>query len=283
LEVGSYDFRYRFYDPQIGRFTSIDRFAEKYPYKTPYDYAENNPATGGDLDGLEFMNANLMQAWANPGQGWLDAKSNAGQTITPQNQSNASAITNAANSGTLLGAKALGYAALSIVASPAVTIPLMMTDLTGVPVTASPQAIATAPATAVDDAVSASTGELYQPADLPNSANVVRGGLCTATNFENGTGVTVTRGGTLEGVSVNSQQGATVGTLSTNIKNGKIGVTTVGEIRAAGGNIVPSPSNNDPTHAILSGITSGKAEELFNPVVSNPIKVPYRPGTNVSQ
>lgn len=58
------DFRWRFYDPQIGRFHSIDRLADKYPYKTPYDYAENNPSTGFDLDGLEFADPKYV-SWAN--------------------------------------------------------------------------------------------------------------------------------------------------------------------------------------------------------------------------
>jgi len=48
-----YDYRYRFYDPQIGRFNSIDRLADKYPYKSPFDYAENDPIAAIDLDGLE--------------------------------------------------------------------------------------------------------------------------------------------------------------------------------------------------------------------------------------
>jgi RHS repeat-associated protein len=52
-----YDYRYRFYDPQICRFNSIDRLASDYPYKSPYDYAENRPVNGIDLDGLEWVDA----------------------------------------------------------------------------------------------------------------------------------------------------------------------------------------------------------------------------------
>lgn len=48
-----YDYGYRFYDPQIGRFHSIDRLAEKFSYMTPYQYASNNPVTLIELDGLE--------------------------------------------------------------------------------------------------------------------------------------------------------------------------------------------------------------------------------------
>ena len=58
-----YDYRYRFYDPQIARFNSIDRLADKYPYKTPYDYAENRPIDGFDLDGLEWTPAATAGAY----------------------------------------------------------------------------------------------------------------------------------------------------------------------------------------------------------------------------
>jgi hypothetical protein len=37
----------------IARFTSVDPLANDYAYKTPYDYAENEPVVNIDLDGLE--------------------------------------------------------------------------------------------------------------------------------------------------------------------------------------------------------------------------------------
>lgn len=60
--------------------------------------------------------------------------------------------------------------------------------------------------------------------------------------------------------------------LSNRIPNGKIGITTVGEIRKLGGDVIPNPTKNNPNHALLSGITPEQASELFTPVVDNPEK-----------
>ena len=100
--------------------------------------------------------------------------------------------------------------------------------------------------------------------------NVVRGGTNTAERFANGSGVTTRADGTLDGVSVNSASGASVDQLSQGIPNGQVGVTTVGEIRKAGGDVVPSPTRNNPNHCTLCGITPKKAEELFTPTIPNP-------------
>src|SRR5690606_22923000 len=42
-ELEEYDYGMRFYNPVIGRFNVIDRFAEKYYSMTPYQYGANNP------------------------------------------------------------------------------------------------------------------------------------------------------------------------------------------------------------------------------------------------
>jgi RHS repeat-associated protein len=53
LGLDWYDYGARFYDPQIGRFTTIDGLAEKFAFMTPFQYASNNPIKNIDLDGLE--------------------------------------------------------------------------------------------------------------------------------------------------------------------------------------------------------------------------------------
>ncbi len=59
-----------------------------------------------------------------------------------------------------------------------------------------------------------------------------------------GSGVKVNSQGNLTGVSVNSCSGKSVQELSQGIPNKQVGVTTVGDIQKAGGNVTPSPTAN---------------------------------------
>jgi RHS repeat-associated protein len=114
------------------------------------------------------------------------------------------------------------------------------------------------------------TDALTHVDDLPNNAYVCRGGTCTAERFAGGSGVTINPDGTLSGVSVNSAPGFSVQELTQNIPNNQVGVTTVGDVRAAGGNVIPQPLFDNPYHAYLSGITPSQAENLFTPTIRNP-------------
>ncbi len=100
---------------------------------------------------------------------------------------------------------------------------------------------------------------------LPDDALVCRGGLCTPGRFERGTGVKVDPDtGILSDVSVQSAPGKSAEDLAKGVKNDKYGVTTVGDVRAAGGDVKPTGSGD---HASMSGVTAAQAADLFKPVV----------------
>ena len=113
---------------------------------------------------------------------------------------------------------------------------------------------------------------------LPDEALVVRGGQNLPASFAQGSGVTVDAEGKLEGVSVNRALGLSVQELTApnpqtgypGIPHNQVGVTTVGAVRAAGGEVVPAPTRANPYHAILSGLTPEQASKLFQPTVKNP-------------
>ena len=105
---------------------------------------------------------------------------------------------------------------------------------------------------------------------LPDDAIVCRGGSCTSDRFTKGSGVTTGDSGKLDGVSVNSAEGKSLQELTEGIPHNKVGVTTVGDVRKVGGDVVASPTRNNPNHATMSGITAKQAEELMTPTVKNP-------------
>ncbi|MEO6732216.1 MAG: RHS repeat-associated core domain-containing protein, partial [Ferruginibacter sp.] len=52
-DLNWYDYGFRSYDPQIGRFPQLDPLTDEYPELTPYQYAGCEPIANVDLDGLE--------------------------------------------------------------------------------------------------------------------------------------------------------------------------------------------------------------------------------------
>ena len=113
---------------------------------------------------------------------------------------------------------------------------------------------------------------------LPDAALVVRGGQNLPAHFAQGSAVTVDADGGMQDVSVNCAAGVAVQELTApnratgypGIPHNQLGVTTVGAIRAAGGDVVPTPTRTNPYHATLSGLTPEQASQLFRPTVQNP-------------
>jgi hypothetical protein len=117
-------------------------------------------------------------------------------------------------------------------------------------------------------------------APLPDDALVVRGGQNLPENFAQGSGVTVDAGGKFQDVSVNAAPGLSVKELTApdaqtgypGIPHNQVGVTTVGKVRALGGDVVPTPRKRNPNHASLSGLTPEQASSLLRPTMKNPNK-----------
>lgn len=114
------------------------------------------------------------------------------------------------------------------------------------------------------------TKKLVPKKGLPDDAIVCRGGSCTADKFTGGSGVTTDAAGKLDGVSVNSAPGKSLQELTEGIPHSKVGVTTVGDVRRAGGDVIASPTKSNRNHATLSGITARQAEGLMTPTIRNP-------------
>jgi len=108
---------------------------------------------------------------------------------------------------------------------------------------------------------------------LPDDAFVVRGGINEPDNFIRRSAVLTDAAGLLSGVSVQCAPSKTVVGLSQRISNGQIGVTTVGEVRAAGGEVNPDPTPSNPDHCLLSGLDAITASRLFTPTIPNPQRV----------
>ena len=105
---------------------------------------------------------------------------------------------------------------------------------------------------------------------LPDDAFVVRGGQNTPSAIVSGTG---THPSGIIGVSVESAPGKTIKELASSptVPHGQIGVTTVGKVRNAGGNVIPT-SGHSPNHATLTGLTAEQASDLLRPTIPNPAR-----------
>ncbi|UKB86419.1 HNH endonuclease [Chryseobacterium sp. MEBOG06] len=54
-------FKWRNYDPTIGRFFNIDPLSEKYAYQSHYNFSENRVVDGRELEGLEWVSTKIFR------------------------------------------------------------------------------------------------------------------------------------------------------------------------------------------------------------------------------
>jgi RHS repeat-associated protein len=100
-----YDYGHRFFDPVLGRFFSIDPFADGFEMVSPYQYAFNNPIRWIDLDGLEGVNPGT----SDPALGFLEAKRQMnGGRLSERDLAFAMEISSKQSKGTIMGFKYTG-------------------------------------------------------------------------------------------------------------------------------------------------------------------------------
>lgn len=96
----------------------------------------------------------------------------------------------------------------------------------------------------------------------------MRGGRNRPEDIQRGTG---THPSGVTGISVECAVGLSVVELAAVIPHGQVGVTTVGEVRFAGGDVIRTSGRN-PFHATLTGLTPEQISNLLTPTIPNPTR-----------
>jgi hypothetical protein len=101
---------------------------------------------------------------------------------------------------------------------------------------------------------------------IPDEALVIRGGRNRPDDIRRGTG---THPSGTTGISVECALGASIEELAAAIPHGRLGCTTVGEIRQAGGDVIRT-TGRSPNHATLIGLTPEQISTLLTPTIPKP-------------
>ena len=103
---------------------------------------------------------------------------------------------------------------------------------------------------------------------ITDGAIVVRGGRNRLEDIWRGVG---THPSGVTGISVECGVGLTIKEWAARIPHGQIGVTSVGAVREAGGDVIRT-SGRSPYHATLTGLTPEQISTLLNPTIPNPMR-----------
>ncbi|MBD0833761.1 pre-toxin TG domain-containing protein, partial [Aestuariibaculum sediminum] len=259
LGLNVHEWKYRWSDPSIGRFWQVDPLAADYPHNGTYNFSENRVIDGWELEGLEFypMNSPFYGRSTLPSEEQSKEALSISTDFTPVVGDVKGVIEAFTGSDLITGDDlSMGGRLLGLV---------FMSELRGVGKGA--DAISDT-AKAVDKASEIGKDVSKLSDDVP----VVRGGSNTPDRFDGGSGVfSRLSDKSLDGISVNSKANKSIDALSVGIPHNKIGVTTVGDVRKAGGDVISSPTKNNPNHATMSIPNSKVASELME-IIKNPNK-----------
>ncbi|MBD2741641.1 flavoredoxin [Coleofasciculus sp. FACHB-1120] len=105
---------------------------------------------------------------------------------------------------------------------------------------------------------------------ISDEALVVRGGANRPVDIQRGIGIHPSPSG-VSGVSVQSAAGVSLAELAAAIPHTQVGVTTVEEVRQAGGDVIRT-SGRSPYHATLTGLFPEQMSALLTPTIANPAR-----------
>ena len=104
----------------------------------------------------------------------------------------------------------------------------------------------------------------------PDATIVVRGGRRDVIHLAN----VMTRDGAW---SVVSEPGLSFRVLCASVRHGTVRRTTLGQVREAGGSLMPSHGSGAPSyHCNLAGLTATAFDAILSPEARNPIPAPER-------